>query len=472
MTSAIIDESALTSQERLAAQWLHSDNGVIYLSLGNSLDDTLKSWWKDVLLTADGIIEPEICIVTTDDTRSQLTIEQVNRDYVSGSQSGQYTSPRYSYEYDSDGEPYNFKRQNTGNITLAQSAYTHSSYFGGSAEAGWKNVAFHELGHALGLEHPHDYEDGDSDGNLTTNDTVMSYEQEIDTDGNPQFTALDKQAITLIHGAESGNISQNGDDSTLLINQHTLPLLNEWKSPTLTAEFVGGNIVQEPVGGKILKQLRLTRSNGYLGESAKVNLQWDFGKANWYYNDGYQDWFHDVTFDGRSFVEFPPGVSSVDIDLWVIANKKAEKDETIKVSLLPARSPDYFLQAPTEAIRLTITENEAEQSHPNDQSHPVLIDITVNEQIAAMQFDELINPGTIKASRFKVRIDGKKVKTSDAIVESHSARAILTFATAVESDSDVQISYRDPKKDQSSGVLEDLFGNDVGTFRNIAAVIV
>ncbi len=84
----------------------------------------------------------------------------------------------------------------------------------------------------------------------------------------------------------------------------------------------------------------------------------------------------------------------------------------------------------------------------------------------------MINPGAINPSRFKVRIDGRKAKISDAMVENNSTRAILTFATAVEADSDVQVSYRDPKKDQSSGVLEDLFGNDVGTFRNIAAVVI
>jgi outer membrane protein assembly factor BamB len=89
-----------------------------------------------------------------------------------------------------------------------------------------------------------------------------------------------------------------------------------------------------------------------------------------------------------------------------------------------------------------------------------------------LEFDEIINPATIKASRFKVRVDGKKVKTSDANVDQDSTFAVLTLPAIVTAGSDVQVSYRDPKKDQNSGVLEDLFGNDVGTFRNITTTVI
>ena len=70
-------------------------------------------------------------------------------------------------------------------LEIANSAYSHSTRFAKSMEAGWKHVAFHEFGHALGLEHPHDAEDGDSNDSLTTNDTVMSYKTELDMDSSP-----------------------------------------------------------------------------------------------------------------------------------------------------------------------------------------------------------------------------------------------------------------------------------------------
>ncbi len=111
-------------------------------------------------------------------------------------------------------------------------------------------------------------------------------------------------------------------------------------------------------------------------------------------------------------------------------------------------------------------------SPTTDEIPPELLEISADGAEVLMEFDEIINPATIKASRFQVRVDGKKVMTSDAIVDQDSTFAVLTLPAIVTAGSDVEVSYRDPKKDQSSGVLEDLFGNDVGTFRNIAATVI
>ncbi|MFL0789488.1 MAG: hypothetical protein AB8E87_04590, partial [Prochlorococcus sp.] len=46
----------------------------------------------------------------------------------------------------------------------------------------------------------------------------------------------------------------------------------------------------------------------------------------------------------------------------------------------------------------------------------------------------------------------------------------LTLRKKIKADSDVLISYKDPKKDQKKGVLEDLAGNDVESFRDFLAV--
>ncbi len=45
----------------------------------------------------------------------------------------------------------------------------------------------------------------------------------------------------------------------------------------------------------------------------------------------------------------------------------------------------------------------------------------------------------------------------------------LTLRKKANPDSDVLISYKDPKRDQKQGVIEDLAGNDVKTFSNFQA---
>lgn len=153
-TSVITEKDALESSERLAAQWLHSNDGVIYLAFGDSLSEELQKWWKDVLAYTDQLIEPEFALVSADDPLNQCTLEQVDDQTISGA-AGIYQSPRYTYSIGTDASYYNFRRTGPGKIVLAQSAYTHAIRFADSQEAGWKTVAFHELGHALGLEHPH-----------------------------------------------------------------------------------------------------------------------------------------------------------------------------------------------------------------------------------------------------------------------------------------------------------------------------
>jgi len=261
-TEIITEEAALDSRERLAAQWLHADDGVIYIALGGSLSEEVRSWWKDLLAYTDQLIEPEVALVDPNDPRNQCTIQQVTSYTVSSGNAGIYQSATYSYSLDASGNPFNYTRSSPGSITLAESAYSHSIHFADSREAGWKHVAFHELGHALALEHPHDFEDGDGDSEVDTNTTVMSYNSATDEDGDPGYTALDREALALIHGIESGAISTAAAGYQLLRDTDPVRGLQTWKTPSLKAEFVGGAVVQEPTSGKTLKQLKLSRYDG------------------------------------------------------------------------------------------------------------------------------------------------------------------------------------------------------------------
>ena len=174
-TSILIDGGSSIDANELAAKFLYSDSGVIYVAFDKSIDSTLRGWWLDVLAATDAIIEPEFAIVEATDLKRQLTIKQVESE---GSAAGMY---RYQYTYRDINGKRIYERTDPSNysISIAESAYTHASSFANSQEAGWKHVAFHELGHALGLEHPHDWSDGDGDNEINTNNTVMSYKKVI-----------------------------------------------------------------------------------------------------------------------------------------------------------------------------------------------------------------------------------------------------------------------------------------------------
>ena len=126
---------------------LYSDSGLIYISFGSSLTDELKSWWEDVCAATDALIEPEFVVVPQTHPKSQIVVNQTPLSYASGDSTGIYQSPSYTYTELSDGSAYNYQRKSgQGEILLAEEAFSHSTRFGGSREAGWKSVAFHELG--------------------------------------------------------------------------------------------------------------------------------------------------------------------------------------------------------------------------------------------------------------------------------------------------------------------------------------
>ena len=225
--SAITAGGSELNSTELYASYLFPDNGYIYLSFDASVTNEIKEWWLEVIAFADAVIEPEFVIVPQGSAYSQMEIIHLSSENTSSGTPGLYTSPLTTYW--SDGR---IERNTVATLEIANSAYSHSTRFAKSMEAGWKHVAFHEFGHALGLEHPHDAEDGDSNDSLTTNDTVMSYKTELDMDGSPAFTPLDILALTRIHGSESTSLS-NPAAGELATSIGAFDINKSWKPPSL-----------------------------------------------------------------------------------------------------------------------------------------------------------------------------------------------------------------------------------------------
>ena len=112
----------------------------------------------------------------------------------------------------------------------------------------------------------------------------------------------------------------------------------------------------------------------------------------------------------------------------------------------------------------------------NDSIAPTVASATLDENILSVEFDSIIRNTKISKNRFKVKINGKKVRVLSATVEQDDSYVELALKPKnlrkIDLNSSVALSYTDPKGDQTNKVVEDVFGNDLDSFSGYVVEIV
>ena len=112
----------------------------------------------------------------------------------------------------------------------------------------------------------------------------------------------------------------------------------------------------------------------------------------------------------------------------------------------------------------------------NDSTAPFVESATLDENVLTVEFDSIIRNTKISRKRFKVKVDGKRVKVNSAAIEEDDSYVELELKpknlNKIDIESSVTLSYLDPKGDQTRKVIEDLFGNDLDSFSGFSVDIV
>ncbi|MDA9700050.1 Ig-like domain-containing protein [Synechococcus sp. AH-736-M02] len=108
-----------------------------------------------------------------------------------------------------------------------------------------------------------------------------------------------------------------------------------------------------------------------------------------------------------------------------------------------------------------------------DEAGPILEEAYIDDGQLYLEFDEIIAPGKVKGSRINLRADGKRVKVKGTKIEEEDTVAIFDLKKKMSSNiRELLFSYKDPKRNQASGVIQDLIGNDMTSLQNYAVEIV
>ncbi|MEB3334412.1 MAG: choice-of-anchor L domain-containing protein [Cyanobacteriota bacterium] len=123
-----------------------------------------------------------------------------------------------------------------------------------------------------------------------------------------------------------------------------------------------------------------------------------------------------------------------------------------------------------EAVTSAATSPVSVESIP-----PTVVAIGVEGSVVSLRFSEPISASNVPASVFPLALVSSTgtvttpTITSIAVSGSDNTKLLISLASAPASNLDARVGYTDPAGNQTSGVVQDLAGNDLGSFANLFA---
>ena len=104
---------------------------------------------------------------------------------------------------------------------------------------------------------------------------------------------------------------------------------------------------------------------------------------------------------------------------------------------------------------------------PNvDSQSPEIAAAEINGDVLTITLSEAIKDTVPKANNFKVKNGRKKIKVEAVSADTDANTVVLSLKDAVEAnDNEVTLDYKTKKKDQVTGVIQDLAGNDLQSLK-------
>ena len=121
-----------------------------------------------------------------------------------------------------------------------------------------------------------------------------------------------------------------------------------------------------------------------------------------------------------------------------------------------------------QSIKGVLVENNTFVDPNVDVTFPTIAAAEINGDVLTITLDEDINSTIPKANNFKVKIGRKKSKVESVTVDQAADTVVLALKNAALVTDDVTLDYKTKKKDQTTGVIEDLSGNDLQSIKGLA----